>query len=161
MRLLRTLLIGCALLLPRVAFAQDSTATTTNQNIAPSHLAVARQLVAAVHMIDAASVGMQVALDEQVRTHPMLAPYRGALMQWATELLSSEEAQNGFARLYAEEFTEDELRQILAFYQSPVGQKLASRQANLGRRGAEFGRTLAEEHQADLFKLLGNVQTKP
>jgi hypothetical protein len=39
--------------------------------------------------------------------------------------------ENAIARVYADNFTESEIRQLLAFYQSDVGRKLQSRQAVL------------------------------
>jgi hypothetical protein len=39
--------------------------------------------------------------------------------------------ENAIARVYAENFTENEIRQLLAFYQSDVGRKLQSKQAAL------------------------------
>ena len=43
------------------------------------------------------------------------------------------ELMNQFARIYAQRFTMDELQQIVAFYESPVGTKLATENATINQ----------------------------
>jgi hypothetical protein len=51
--------------------------------------------------------------------------------------------------IYARHFTQEELEQLLAFYQSPIGKRFVEEQPLLVREsmemGAEWGRKLAEE----------------
>lgn len=72
---------------------------------------------------------------------------------------------NQFARVYALTFTQDELQQIVTFYESPVGVKLASsaQTINLGIRqvmnvytynfGTEFVTKVRAELKAEGYKL--------
>jgi hypothetical protein len=51
--------------------------------------------------------------------------------------------------IYARHFTQEELEQLLAFYQSPIGKRMVEEQPLLVKEsmevGAEWGRKLAEE----------------
>jgi hypothetical protein len=161
MRFVRTLLLGSALLSPRVLAAQDSTAAGAHPPISASHLAAAHELIGAMHMADAAAAGVQVALDQQIRVNPAMERYRTAMKEWANAVFTGKDAQDAFATMYAENFTEDEIRQLIAFYHTPVGQKAAMLQATLGLRGAELGRRLAQEHQAELMQRLQAVESAP
>jgi len=159
MRILRALLVGCALFVPAGLAAQ--TPAPARPPIAPSHLAAARELLEVLHLQDVAAAGVQVALEEQLRTNPALEPYRTVMKEWAASIFSADEAKTAFATIYAETFTEDDLRQLVAFYRTPLGQKLANSQAALTVRGAEVGHNLATAHQADLMARIQAMQPKP
>lgn len=49
------------------------------------------------------------------------------------------------ARLYAIHFTEAELKDLLAFYKSPVGMKLISEQPKIGEEGLRFAQNWANQ----------------
>jgi hypothetical protein len=160
MHRLRALVVGCALLLPVGLAAQDSTAARAAPASA-SHMAAARELLEAVRLQEVAAAGVRVSIDEQIRTNPGLEPYRTTMKEWATQIFAGDEAKNAFAALYAGYFSEAELRQLIAFYRTPLGQKLAGSQAVLTVRGAELGRSLAEAHQAELVARLEALTPKP
>ena len=158
MRALFRLVLGCALLLPARAAAQDSVAIIPPS---PGQMAAARELLEVMRLQDVSAIGVKVALDQQIRANPMLEPYRAAMHAWGTELFASEEAKTAFATLYANAFSEADLRALIAFYRSPVGQRLASNQAKLAEKGAEIGRSLAEARQADLLARIQRITPKP
>ena len=45
------------------------------------------------------------------------------------------------AKLYATHFTEAELKEMLAFYKTPVGMKLITEQPKVGDEGMRFAQT--------------------
>jgi hypothetical protein len=47
------------------------------------------------------------------------------------------------AKLYAAHFTEAELKELLAFYKSPLGAKLISEQSKVGEEGLKFAQDWA------------------
>jgi uncharacterized protein len=49
------------------------------------------------------------------------------------------------ARIYATHFTEAELKQVLAFYKSPVGMKLIVEQPKVGEEGLKFAQDWANK----------------
>lgn len=55
------------------------------------------------------------------------------------------ELTNEMARLYATEFSEQELKEILAFYKSPVGEKLLTQQPQIGDRSMKFAQDWANK----------------
>ena len=158
MRTLPILVLGCALLLPARAAAQDTTRTTPPT---AGQMAAARELLEVLHLQDVAAVGVKVALDQQIRAAPQLEPFRAAMKEWASEIFSSEEAKTAFATLYASTFSESDLRQLIAFYRTPLGQRFANSQAALTEKGSEIGRTLATAHQAELMARLQRIAPQP
>ena len=55
------------------------------------------------------------------------------------------EVQNEVAKLYAQHFTDKELKEILAFYQSPVGKKVLSEQPKVVEGSMKFAQDWANK----------------
>ncbi len=118
---------------------------------APSHMAAARDLLQAMQVEKTALASARAMLEQQLAANPAMAPYRATMLEWAESLFTTPEAMDAFAAMYAEAFPEEDLRQLAAFYRTPLGTRLASRQGEMARRGAEVGARLAESKQADLI----------
>ena len=153
----RTLyLLGLLVALSTPAAAQEAARSFT-----PSHMAAAREYLEVVNIQKVAATGAETMMEQQIDSNPQMAPYRAAMMSWAREIFASDEARDAFSRLYAEEFTEAELRELTAFFRTPLGKRLADSQTSMARRGSELGRKLAEAHQGDLMARLAAVKVKP
>jgi hypothetical protein len=67
-------------------------------------------------------------------------------LQMRTDLAPRfEELNTEVAKLYATHFTEAELKELLAFYKSPVGAKLISEQPKIGEEGLRFAQDWANQ----------------
>jgi uncharacterized protein len=159
MRTVTALTLACSLLLAARAHGQDPARTAPPPTA--GQMAAARELLEVMHLQEVSAVGVKVALDEQIRANPQLEPYRAAMYAWGTEIFASEEAKTAFATLYAGAFTEADLRQLVAFYRTPLGQRLANSQVTLAGKGAEIGRSLATARQADLMARIQRVTPTP
>lgn len=125
--LLRAVFAGFVLAFAGAAMAQE---------VAPEQFALARKYV---DLTDKASVFeialVQVGVDT-MRTLVSQSPDSYDAVDAAiTKVLESYKTRKGelmdqFARVYAQQFTMDELQQIVDFYSSPTGQKLATAQSN-------------------------------
>jgi hypothetical protein len=62
------------------------------------------------------------------------------------------EARDDLLGLYSYQFTLDELHQLTAFYKSPVGQKMLSKQNNLSQEETLIANRLADTVAADIKK---------
>ena len=63
-----------------------------------------------------------------------------------------------YARIYAEAFTEDELRQIITFYKTPAGQKAINKIPMLMGMGAALGQKRVQENRAELQEMINTKQ---
>jgi hypothetical protein len=158
MRTLSALVLGCALLLPARAAAQDTARTPPPT---AGQMAAARELLEVMHLAEVSAVAVKVALDEQIRANPQLEPFRNAMIEWGAEIFAGDEAKTAYATLYAGAFSEADLRQLVAFYRTPLGQRLANSQVTLAAKGAEIGRSLATAHQAELMARLQRIAPQP
>ena len=59
--------------------------------------------------------------------------------------------------MYAREFTEPEMKQLIAFYKTPLGIKLNQKQPMLMQKGMAMGQQRVTEHQAELQKMMADA----
>jgi hypothetical protein len=58
------------------------------------------------------------------------------------------------AKLYATEFTESELNQLTAFYNTPLGKKVGEKLPMLMQKGMLLGQQAVEEHRPELEQMM-------
>jgi len=59
--------------------------------------------------------------------------------------------------MYAREFTEDELKQLTAFYKSPVGMKLNQKQPEILQASMTIGQQGVMAHQAEMQQMVADM----
>ena len=112
--------------------------------------AAADTLVSLLRIEEAAAAGARASIQQQVAQNPDLEAYRDILEAWSQKHLSGPEFRAAVVSLYAETFAAPELRDLIAFYRSRTGQKLASVQPTLVARSAAIGQQIAAANQAEL-----------
>jgi hypothetical protein len=109
------------------------------QELAPEHLAVARKYVELTDKSGIYEVSLVKTAVDTMRTiisqNPDLTkPVDDAITKTLEEYKGKKsDLLDQFARVYALNFTVEELQQIVAFYESPVGAKLATANATLNQ----------------------------
>lgn len=81
---------------------------------------------------------------------PEVAQLRDIFEEFFDEYMSWDVLKPEYIRLYRESYTDDELRQLVAFYRTPVGQKTVAITPRLMEQGAEIGRRTIEPHLPEL-----------
>jgi len=161
MRMIRILLLACGLMVPAVGAAQPTTTPAQPATaVSAEAMSLAVELTTLLDLAGNASAGVDMMLDAMQAQNPQLSEFRGVLQRWMRKIFSSDEAATAFARVYAESFTEAELRDVVAFMRTPSGRRFAAAQGELMRRGGEVGKRLAEENQGELMQMLQEEQQK-
>lgn len=131
-------------------------AQTTDQTLSPSRLAAAQQMLIALgidkqfgtivtNQIDVAS--NQIPDDKKVAFKKVMNTFMTKYFTW--DLLKDK-----MAAIYANEFTEDELKQITIFYNSPVGQKVGQKLPSLTQRAMMVGQEAVVAHKDELQQMM-------
>lgn len=63
--------------------------------------------------------------------------------------MSYESMKDDLAKIYAEEFTEQELKDITKFYLTPAGKKVNQKMAALMQKGVVLGQNRMQAHLAE------------
>lgn len=77
-----------------------------------------------------------------------------ALTPFLTKYCSWEALKHDVCVMYAREFTEAELKQLTAFYKSPIGLKLLQKQPVINQMAMSIGQQSVLNHEAELKKLV-------
>ena len=120
----------------------------------PAARAAAREVVALHNMEKVVRAGVEAMFDLQMQQQPQMAPFRATMQAWADKTVSGPELLDKIVDIYAEEFTERELRDLAVFYRTPTGRKLAEVSPQLSKRGAEAGAAVAQAHIGELQQML-------
>jgi hypothetical protein len=137
------------------------TAPAASQTGSTSHDQAALEFLEVIGMpklLQEVSVAMA---DNLIRTNPVLASRREVLLEWSKQYITWEAAAPELTQTYKRAFTEAELREIIAFYTTPTGQKMGARLPELMQSAAEVGGRLANAHVADLQKMITERTNPP
>jgi hypothetical protein len=115
---------------------------------------LALQLLEAMRMPDQIAASLASVVATQTRQNPELPGLGEVLREFLSRYVTWDALKDEYAELYAGAFTEEELREMTAFYRSPTGQKLARSTPQLTRLGAELGERTMRAHSAELDQII-------
>lgn len=133
---LRASLLMAAFLSLATAFAAVPAGA---QELAPEHLAIARKYIELTDKSGIYEVALVKTAVETMRTiitqNPEISKPVDDAITKTLEVYKGKKSDllDQFARVYALNFTIEELQEIVAFYESPVGAKLATANATLNQ----------------------------
>lgn len=122
----------------------------------PSAFADEKAEVAAAKLLDAMNMEaifadmIDASLEAQLAQKPELVPYREVFRTFLAKHMSYAALKPEIARVYATEFSADELNEATAFYTTPTGQKFLARMPSLFSQGAQIGQAAVTEHLPEL-----------
>jgi hypothetical protein len=119
-----------------------------------SHRAAIQEFFTIAQMDTLIQRSMDGALNAQIQVNPQLKPYEPKMRQFFAKYMSWKSLQDDFTTIYMKAFTEDEFKQLLAFYKTPVGKKSLQAMPTLMEQGAAIGVKRVQEHMPELQKML-------
>ncbi|GAC1309706.1 MAG: hypothetical protein NVSMB24_25590 [Mucilaginibacter sp.] len=135
-------------------------AQTDSSKISPSHLALANQLISTTGMTDVRFLMMRnntiksisASISENNRQS-----FTNALTAFMNKYLPQEAFKAQFVKMYAELFTESELNQLIAFYNSPLGKKITSKLPDLMQEAALLDQQILVKHSEELQTIINDA----
>lgn len=126
-------------LLSTAAFAQTD-----------SHMQAVNKLMEAMDMENQISESADRMLNLQAQAMPQMAAYKDVMSDFFHKYINWENLSDDIKKVYKESFTEQEIRDLIAFYQTETGQKLAKISPELTEKTAKISQQMVMEHQAEL-----------
>jgi len=81
---------------------------------------------------------LQSTLATQMKESPELAPFRKAFESYLRDTISYEAQKEDLARIYLAVYTPDDIRELIRFYQTPIGRKKAAAASKIAVAAAEM-----------------------
>ena len=89
-------------------------------------------------------------LNLQLRSAPQLAHYKQVFVKFFDKYLTFDMLKKELADIYLDLFTPEEIRELTAFYQTPLGKKLVEKTPELTLRSAQIGQNAVLKHLPEL-----------
>ncbi|HEY8783217.1 MAG TPA: DUF2059 domain-containing protein [Mucilaginibacter sp.] len=132
-------------------------AQTDTSKFTPSHLAAARQLILTTGMTDVRFSMMRNNTIKAVSNsvpEKNKAKFISEMTDFMNKYLPSELFRDRFVKMYAEAFSEDELNQLISFYNSPLGKKISSKTPELMQKGMLMDQEILIKHSVELTSII-------
>lgn len=143
------------LLLVFVLFCTAVKAQTTT-TVTPAQLKAAEDVLLASKADLQFNAGITTMLKQASGSLPeeKRAKFIEVMNSFVAKYISWDVLKDQLAAMYAQEFTEQELKNLAAFYRSPLGIKLSEKQPALMQKGAALGQQAVQGHQAELQQMM-------
>lgn len=93
-------------------------------------------------------------LDLEIQQNPALTPFRDVMAEFFHKYMSYEVLKPDLLKIYAKEFTADELKEINVFYSTSTGQKTIQKMPTLVTQGAELGSARVQQNLSELQAMI-------
>ena len=115
-----------------------------------SHEAAANELLNTMNLNELLEESIEVTLNMELQQNPSMLPYKETMKEFFRTYMSGESLRGDFILLYTETFTEEELKEITAFYLTPTGQKTINTATDLMAKGAAIGQQRVVDNISEL-----------
>ncbi len=119
-----------------------------------SHRQAAVDALDAMKVKQMFSMSIDQLVEVQLQQNPALQAKKQVLHKFFDDYMSFDSLRDEVVSLYTAEFSEAELKQIAAFYRSPVGRKITDKMPDLLGKAAQIGAQRVQEHMPELQKML-------
>ena len=123
-----------------------------SQADAESHRQEVETLFKLTHMEKSISEGVDNVLALQLRQNPGLQQYQDVVRNFLEKHIGWNSMKENIAEMYLKEFTEEELKQMNAFYITPTGQKVIERVPQLVQERNQLAMQRLQSHIGELEK---------
>jgi hypothetical protein len=151
------------LLLAFLLFFLTVKAQTAVTTITPAHLKAAEDLLTS----SGASAQLKGNIAAMINQSSANVPadkkekFVGIMNAFMNKYLNWDLIKDQMAAMYAQEFTEQELKDLSTFYQSPLGKKMNQKQPVLFQKGAQIGQMAVQSHQSELQQMMQDAFKTP
>ncbi|MBX2823159.1 MAG: DUF2059 domain-containing protein [Gammaproteobacteria bacterium] len=116
--------------------------------------AQAEILLEVMNMESVLEQSIEQMLDLQIQQNPAIGQFREIMLSFLAKHMSYESMKPDMVKMYADSFTADELRDMIAFNQTATGQKALRLLPSLMQEGAALGATRVQENLGELQQMI-------
>ncbi len=153
----KSLLLAATLALPFSLQAAEAPSAAT---VAPSaSMTAAHQLFETMNMRHTYAGMIERVTQMQLQQNPELKIIQPTIHAFFKKYMGWDALKDDMAAIYAKNYTAQELGEINAFYQTPVGQKTVQLMPQLAAAGAQIGQSKLAAHMGEL-KIMVETELK-
>jgi uncharacterized protein len=118
--------------------------------VLPSHLRAADELIKVLHVEKSVNDAIDIMVKSFVQASPELGQFEDLLRAFLTKYMAWDALRGDYAQLYADTFSEDEIKQLMNFYRTPAGQKLIDSLPQIMKKASALGQAKVAGHLDEL-----------
>jgi len=126
----------------------------TNSYAASGAQREAERLLNTMGMATSMNKMIENVLNMQMQQKPVLAPYKGVMLKFFRKYMSYESLKPDLIAIYADVFTEGELKKINEFYMTDTGKKTIRILPTLAQKGSQLGMQRVQTHMGELQDMI-------
>lgn len=127
-----------------------------SQQETENRLKASEELVTAMKIQEGWQQTLNNMIEVQTKQIPGMVELKEVFEEFFSKYMGWESIKEDYIKMYAEEFTAAELKEITAFYKTPVGEKLALKMPVLTKKGAEIGQKKVKDNMLELQIMLSD-----
>jgi hypothetical protein len=131
---------------PSTAAPASPSASTAS----PGQQKAAAELVDIMNLKTTFNEGKEAMIKAQVQSNPAMAQFEDLMRQFMEKYLSWDQVKDQFVGIYAEMFTEPELRELIQLYNTPTGKKLLTSMPEIMNRSMQITQKQLQPHLPEL-----------
>ena len=159
---MRLLLTFAVVALAHGLFAQgaDTAASADTVELSASHRAAAERLLEVMDTEQTLAKSLDASLSQQLEMMPPIEGVEEVMRDFFEKYMSFAELKDDYVQMYGEVYSEEELGKLIEFYQTPLGQRVASTVPELTARGMALGQSKVMAHMPELQAKLGELMSE-
>ena len=126
-----------------------------------SHRKAAEELLVVMGVEKQLQDGIDQLVENQVKVNPSFAPFKDTMKAFFSKHMSYAGLKEDFITMYADAFTEPELKEIKAFYMTPTGKKMIGKTPELTTKGMQLSAKRVQDNQGELREMIQAAAAKP
>jgi uncharacterized protein len=126
-----------------------------------SHRKAAEEVLETLGVQAQVDKSIDQSLEAQAKAEPAMVPFKDVVKKFMTKHMSYASLKEDFITAYVDAFTEEELKEIAAFYKTPIGKKMAGKMPEVSYKLSQLGSKRLQENQEELMKMIQAEAGKP
>ncbi|MFO0954828.1 MAG: DUF2059 domain-containing protein [Isosphaeraceae bacterium] len=119
-----------------------------------SHRKAAEELLLTMNVDRQLQSSIEQTIEIQAKANPQLAQLKDVMKKFFEKHMSWEGLKEDMISIYAGAFSEDELKEITAFYKTPTGKKMVAKMPELMSKGMQLGAQRVANSQSELLQMI-------
>ncbi len=137
-------------------------AQTDSVNLTPSHLAAAEQVINTTGMTGTRLLLMRDQMAKSISDAAHIpaknqAKFVSDMSAFMDKYMPIDVLKKKFVVLYAQTFTEDELKQLIDFYNTPLGKKIVSKIPELTQKAMQMNQMALKDHYDEIQTIVAQA----
>lgn len=117
---------------------------------------LAMRLLELFHVQEATDQAAQIMVEQIVAENSLMAVHEEVLHEFSRRYLGWNAIRQDLARIYAREYTPQELKELVAFFESPTGKKFVQATPTLQGKVAKYIQSIIVKHEDDLARMIAD-----